>query len=144
MDQAAHPCIGCEIAAGRITPPGGFVAETEHFVVHQDPEVLVPGFFVVATKAHVRSLADLGREQGEEFARLVVATRRALAELDPRRDLTLVQEERSAHLHAWLFPGAPVTTVRQAMAEASRTFVGAEALKGAAAFAVKARSVFTK
>lgn len=32
-------CLGCSIASGEITPPGGKIAETRNFVLHQDPEI---------------------------------------------------------------------------------------------------------
>ncbi len=45
-------CLGCAIGAGEVSPPGGLICESEHFVVHQDPEVPVRGFLIIASKRH--------------------------------------------------------------------------------------------
>ena len=39
-----YDCMGCAIADGSMLPPGGFIKQTEHFVVHQDPLIPLPGF----------------------------------------------------------------------------------------------------
>lgn len=96
-------CLGCEIAGGERVPPGGMIFETEHFLLHQDPDVPLPGFLIIATKRHVQSILQLSRAEAVELAGLVYDARAALWQEDIL-DVTLVQEERSGHFHLWLFP----------------------------------------
>ncbi|MCL2194449.1 MAG: HIT family hydrolase [Oscillospiraceae bacterium] len=97
-------CIGCALVDGSVTPIGGIIKETENFILHQDPEVPLKGFLVIATKQHVRSIAQLSKSQALEFFALCYDARKALKSLDNTIECTLIQEERSGHFHAWLFP----------------------------------------
>jgi diadenosine tetraphosphate (Ap4A) HIT family hydrolase len=99
-------CFGCGVAAGAgaMEVPGGFLAQTSHFVVHQDPLVPLPGFLVVASRRHIRRIDEMTDAEYSEFARLLRDTQRAIKEVNRVPYLTLVQEENSEHFHAWFFP----------------------------------------
>ena len=97
-------CVGCAIATGELPPPGGKIIETEHFILHQDPEVPIKAFLIVASKQHVKSIADLTAEEAQEFFDLVFRARWAMQMIEDIREVTLIQEERSEHLHLWLLP----------------------------------------
>lgn len=43
-------CIGCSIGNDEITPPGEIIMSTENFVLHQDPEIPIKGFLIIASK----------------------------------------------------------------------------------------------
>ena len=96
--------MGCAIAAGEFTPPGGFIAETASFILHQDPEVPIKGFLIVASKKLIQSLAEMSLEEVQELFGLVYRARQALQRLVDIQAFTLIQEERSAHFHLWLLP----------------------------------------
>jgi len=97
-------CVGCAIAAGELTPPGGIIAETPNFIVHQDPEIPIKGFLIVASKRHIRSMVELSEEEAQELFGLVYRARLAQRRLGDIREVTVIQEERSEHFHLWLLP----------------------------------------
>lgn len=47
-------CLGCSIGNGSIIPPGGIIKTTNHFVLHQDPEIPIHGFLIVASRDHIK------------------------------------------------------------------------------------------
>lgn len=102
--QVPKTCIGCAIASGELVPPGGILLETKHFLLHQDPDIPIPAFLIITARRHVRSLAEMDRAEVRELADLLHQGRRAQAAVPGVRDVTIIQEERSKHFHAWLFP----------------------------------------
>jgi len=97
-------CVGCAIAAGDLTPPGGMIAQTANFVLHQDPEIPIKGFLIVASKRHIQSIAEMSQVEAQELFSLVYRARLALQRLEDIQNVTLIQEERSKHFHLWLLP----------------------------------------
>ncbi len=102
--QYTCDCIGCAIAAGEIIPPGGVICESEHFILHQDPEVPVRGFLIIASKRHIRSIAQMSAAEAAELFSLVYRARLALEQSGQLHDVRIIQEERSGHFHLWLLP----------------------------------------
>lgn len=97
-------CIGCSIGDGDLTPPGGLIVETKNFVLHQDPEVPINGFLIIASKAHIKSISELSFEESRELFDLVYKARLALKSIVDIKEVTIIQEERSKHFHLWLLP----------------------------------------
>lgn len=139
-------CIGCQLVAGSETPPGGILAESTSFVMHQDPWVLIPGFFVITSKQHLRSASAFSKETFAEFSALLFATHKAIADLDFCEGVTVVQEERSSHFHYWLLPrhhwmdgrfDTSLNSIRPIMQYARATMIGPAANAAAADLAAK-------
>ena len=97
-------CIGCSIATGEVIPPGGIIRETENFILHQDPEIPIKGFLIIASKKHIKSISQLSFEESQELFDLVYKARRALESIDDIKEVSIIQEERSSHFHLWLLP----------------------------------------
>jgi diadenosine tetraphosphate (Ap4A) HIT family hydrolase len=97
-------CLGCDIGNSKIIPPGGLIYESRSFVMHQDPEIPIHGFLIVATKDHVCSTTQLSANQRYEMMDIMSMGISALKKLDITKEVTIIQEERSKHLHLWLFP----------------------------------------
>lgn len=97
-------CIGCAIRDGKLIPPGGIIYESESFVVEQDPEIPINGFLIVSSKKHIKSIIELSENERHELIDLVDLSIRAIKDLDLTDEVTIVQEERSEHLHFWVFP----------------------------------------
>jgi diadenosine tetraphosphate (Ap4A) HIT family hydrolase len=97
-------CVGCAIAAGEIVPPGGLIYESEHFVLHQDPEVPVRGFLIIASKRHIQSIAMMSASEAAELFSLLYRARLAQQQSGQIREIRIIQEERSGHFHLWLLP----------------------------------------
>jgi hypothetical protein len=100
-------CMGCGIADGTWLPPGGLVGRTEHFCVHQDPLIALPGFMVIGAVRHIHSIAEMADAEYNDFAGLLKRARCAIATAMGPDHVTIVQEERSVHFHAWFFPWIP-------------------------------------
>lgn len=97
-------CIGCSIGSGEIMPPGDIITETKNFVLHQDPEVPIKGFLIIASKNHIKSISQLTLEESSELFNLVYGARLAMKNTGDINELTIIQEERSGHFHLWLLP----------------------------------------
>ena len=99
-------CIGCAIAKKEIEVIGGIIAETENFNVSNDLECPIPGFLILASNHHIRSVAEFTPDQVQEFSMFLYKLRKAMTEVLDIDKITIVQEERSAdsHFHLWLFP----------------------------------------
>lgn len=97
-------CTGCSVAKKELELIGGFIYETENFILLQDPEVPIKGFLIIQAKEHLRKLIDFNKSQQQELFELISKTRLALDELDICKEITIVQEERSKHFHFWMFP----------------------------------------
>ena len=103
-DIINNKCTGCSVINGDLVPIGGWIYETQNFVLAQDAEVMIEGFLIIQSKKHVNSLIDFSEEESLELAKLLYQTRNALKDLNICEEVTIVQEERSKHFHIWLFP----------------------------------------
>lgn len=99
-----YDCMGCAISIGKIEIPGGFIYEGRHTILGADPEIPIPGFLIVNCKRHVNSFSELTKEERNEISDVIVIAEKALKDLGITEKVTLVQEERSKHLHIWIFP----------------------------------------
>lgn len=99
-----YDCMGCAISRGDIKVPGGIIYEGKHILLGSDPEIPIPGFLIVNTKRHVNSFSELNKEERIEIGNVIAYAEKALKELNIVKEVTLVQEERSKHLHIWIFP----------------------------------------
>ena len=131
-------CMGCALANGSLVPVGGIIKETEHFILHQDVEVPIKGFLVIASKRHIKSVADMAKDEAVEFMELLYDARKALLSVEGIIECTFIQEERSGHFHFWLFPRYEwmdglfknsLTTVREIMKYAEENMNTAENIK---------------
>jgi len=129
-------CMGCTISNGKMLVPGGMIRRTANFCVHQDPLVPLPGFLVIATVRHIRSLSQMQAKEYEEFFELVKTAHLAIKEATDVEYLTIVQEESSVHFHLWFFPwtrsvieqyGVPsLTKIRDIIADQRKQPIGKE------------------
>lgn len=97
-------CMGCAINKEEMLVPGGMIRRTQNFCVHQDPLIPIPGYLVIASVRHIRSISEMHELEYEDFSKLVKATHEAIKEVTKAAYLTLVQEESSSHFHLWFFP----------------------------------------
>lgn len=99
-----YDCMGCAISRGDIKIPGGKIYEGKYTILGADPEVPIPGFLIVNVKKHTNSFSELSKEERNEISNVIYYAEKALKELDIVKEVTLVQEERSKHIHIWIFP----------------------------------------
>ena len=99
-----YESMSCAIAKGELELPGGLIYEDEYITVGADTEIPLNGFIIIATKRHVNSIADLNTIERHELIDYIARIIEALKELNIVHEVTIVQEERSKHLHVWIFP----------------------------------------
>ncbi|MBI4167938.1 MAG: diadenosine tetraphosphate hydrolase [Candidatus Aenigmarchaeota archaeon] len=85
--------------------PDEKIIVTEHFDVHQDWEVPIPAFFIIASIRKIRSVEEFNDEEAGEFIKLVRRIRKGMKEVLKIKDVYLFQNEDTKHdFHLWLFP----------------------------------------
>lgn len=67
----AEPCLGCDLLSGATDAPGGFVYETDRWVVNHCVGPLGLGTLVVAPRRHVVRVSDLDRQEVEELGQVL-------------------------------------------------------------------------
>ena len=104
-----HDCVICQTVNGLLTPLGGIVYESAHWVFYVRAQpLLVAGQGFVALKRHCEGIADL---YDEEAADLGIMMRRVSAALNdtlaPTRVHMAVYAEEVRHLHVHVTPRMP-------------------------------------
>lgn len=97
-------CMGCSIGNGEMIPPGGILINTNNFILHQDPEIPIKAFLIIASKKHIKSISELTYEESQELFDLVYRGRMVLKGIKGIKEVSIIQEERSGHFHLWLLP----------------------------------------
>lgn len=103
-------CVGCATAGGKVALPGGVIYDDDSFMLYGDPEVPLKGFLILNTKRHVNSLTELSSDEQHKMVDIISKAITVIKELGIATEVTLVQEERSKHFHAWIFPNQPRMT----------------------------------
>ncbi len=99
-----YECMGCAICNKEIIPPGDIIYDGKYCILAGDPEVPIPGFLIINCKKHIRSFSELEEDERYEIVDVLYKAEKALKELHICNEFTIVQEERSRHLHIWIFP----------------------------------------
>ncbi len=97
-------CLGCAIVKKEVQIPGGIIYEGKNAILGADPEIPIPGFLIINAKRHIKSFSQLNQEERNEIGNVITYAEKSLKELNIVNEVTLVQEERSQHLHIWIFP----------------------------------------
>lgn len=132
-------CMGCAIADGSKSVPGGILRKTQYFAVYQDPLIPLPGFMVIPSQRHIRSIAEMSDSEYDDLSHLIKTAHHAIKEVTRIENLTIIQEERSIHFHLWFFPwtenvidkyGTPsLTKIRDIMADLRKQAIGVDEWK---------------
>lgn len=81
------------------------VVEREFFEAHQDWEVPIKGFFIIAPEREIESFDDLSDKEAKDFILLLKKLRKAMREALDIRDVYIFQNEDTEHnFHVWVFP----------------------------------------
>ena len=99
-------CMACEIASGAYVPPGGIIFQTEDYMVHQDPYVAIPGFFIISPKRHIYSVDQMTVVEQSTMGNVIAVTEELIKKITNVGIITLLQEDKvqEGHLHIWVFP----------------------------------------
>ena len=97
-------CIGCAIQTGIMDRVGEGIT-TEYFDAHQDVEIPIPGFVILASRRHIMSVDEFTESERKDFIDTLCRARKALREALAIQTVYLIQEEdTSDHFHLWIFP----------------------------------------
>ena len=102
--QFSTDCIGCAMAKGILADYPGTLYSGKYFHAHQDVEIPLPGFIIVASCRHVASFADFSAAELREFAILVRMVRKAQYKCGLDNVYLFQNEDSSDHFHLWMFP----------------------------------------
>ena len=92
----------------KILFPKEEIIDGKYFNTHQDWEVPIPGFFILAPKRAIRSVMEMTDEEAAEFINLMRKTRRGMMEELGIKDVYFfMNEDTSDNLHLWIFPRLP-------------------------------------
>jgi len=145
--------VECSIGNGEIAPPGDIIVDTKNFVLHQDPEVPISGFLIIASKKHIKSISELSLEESTEFFELVYKARLVMKNVVNINEVTIIQEERSGHFHMWLLPryewmtdkfGNSLSTVREIMSYSKENLKTKDNIEEILSVASKLKNAFKK
>ena len=73
-------CPGCAYAKHQFDLPCGIAYENERFILSQDWEVPILGFFIVSPKKHIEKLEELTKNERDEMFDIVDKTIKTLRE----------------------------------------------------------------
>ena len=77
-----YDCMGCAISRGEIKIPGGIIYEGKYTILAADPEIPIPGFFIINVKRHINSFSELNKEERTEIGNVIFYAEKALKELN--------------------------------------------------------------
>lgn len=98
-------CLGCAIQKGEVESPGGSILSSKYFEAHQDYEVPIPGFIIIASKRHLQSVDEFTETEQRDFIKFLCRLRRGMRKALKISVVYLIQEEdTSHHFHVWVFP----------------------------------------
>lgn len=80
------------------------VFSNKFFIVEQDWEVPIIGFFVILSKRKARSILDFNSKEVVEFGKLVKFLRVGMKNVLNIREVCLFQDEGAKYFHLWVFP----------------------------------------
>lgn len=85
--------------------PDEKIIVTKYFDIHQDQEIPIPGFFIIASKRKINSITDFTEQESKEFINLLIKVRKAMRDILKINEVYLFQNEDSDHgFHLWIFP----------------------------------------
>jgi diadenosine tetraphosphate (Ap4A) HIT family hydrolase len=103
MDET---CLSCEVIAGRVASPGGFIFESDDWVlVHQVSPPSLAGFLILQPRRHVEQIADLTMEEASEFGPVLRRATQALTRVvQPEKIYVCSLGSGVKHVHFYLIP----------------------------------------
>ena len=122
---------------------------TEYFDVHQDWEIPIPGFFIIAARRKIPSIGEFTEEEAREFIELLCTLRKGMRQVLNIEKVYLFQREDTSHerFHLWVMPrhewmekfGKRVESIRPIIDHAEKNMVNENNLKEVRSAAKKMR-----
>lgn len=98
-------CPGCLYSSHKFSLPCGIAYENDKFILSQDFELPIQGFFVVSPKRHIETFGELTSSERIEIFEIVNKTIEILKNnnICERFDV-IFEEKRNKHFHIWIMP----------------------------------------
>lgn len=98
-------CPGCLYAEHKFSLPCGNAYENDKFILSQDFELPIQGFFVVSPKKHIETFGELTEAERIEIFEIVNKTIEILRKnnICDRFDV-IFEEKKNRHFHIWIMP----------------------------------------
>ena len=98
-------CPGCAYAKHEFMLPCGVAYENERFILSQDWELPIVGFFVLSPKKHIDTFCELTDDERNEMFGIVNKTIKILRDNNIcDRFNVLFEEKENRHFHVWIMP----------------------------------------
>jgi len=89
----------------KILFPNENIITTKYFDIHQDWEVPISGFFIIAPLRKLNSITEFSDEEAIEFIKLIRKIRKGMKDVLKIEEVYFFQDESSEHgFHLWIFP----------------------------------------
>ncbi len=104
--MATETCLSCEVIAGRVASPGGFIFESEDWMVtHQISPASLAGFLILQPRRHVEQIAELTMDEASEFGPVLRRATQALTRVvGPEKIYVCSFGSGVKHVHFYLIP----------------------------------------
>lgn len=104
-------CLGCQINAGKIVPPGGMIHRTRYWILdHAMGQTVgaplpLKGFLMLKAARHVEHMSDLHPGEAAEFGEVLYYVSRALrVVVKPEKIHYFCMGELVRHVHWYIVP----------------------------------------
>jgi len=86
--------------------PNEVIFDGEYFNAHQDWDVPIPGFFIIAAKRKILSISEFSDEELKEFMNILRGVRKGMKDVLGIDYIYLFQNEKTDHelFHIWILP----------------------------------------
>jgi len=89
----------------KILFPNETIITTKHFDIHQDREVPIAGFFIIAPIRKLKSIDEFADKEAVEFINLIRKVRKGMRDILKIEEVYFFQNEDTTHgFHIWIFP----------------------------------------
>jgi len=122
----------------KILFPNENIITAKYFDIHQDWEVQIPGFFIIAPLQKLKSIDEFTDEEAIEFVNLIRKVRKGMRDVLKIDEVYFFQNEDTEHgFHLWIFPrhkwmekfGRKIQSVRPIMNYAKENMLSDDVFK---------------
>ena len=94
-----------DIMEDKILFPTENIITTKYFDIHQDWEVPIPGFFIIAHLRRLKSIDEFTDEEAIELINLIRKVRKGMRDILKIEEVYFFQNEDTEHgYNVWIFP----------------------------------------
>lgn len=98
-------CPGCAYSNHEFNLPCGIAYESNNFILSQDWELPIEGFFVISPKRHIEKLSELTVSEKKELYEIIDKTIEILTNNNICDYFNVTMpSEAGRHFHAWVMP----------------------------------------